>query len=333
MKLLILFTLLAAQLCVAQVHFKIINEDTQEPLANISVRFGEKNGIYSNAQGEVTIPKEFEVQKISIDALGFELYTALVSTIQNTTVSLKPLAYHLPEVVLRGEPKKVKTLKQKAIRSNSAFDSHWQYHGVEYGVFIPNNDDNVDMQLLELTIPFISKRRDWKKENEDYKKDSTNVRVRTLKNDFQYLYRISFYHMNQDSTFSRLSIPPKELIVSDENRILKIDLEEDQVWADHSGLLIGMHNLGPCDENGILLPIPRFGEERVGPNGKTYRPTNNRENVPHIGVTNKRKGNLIDYMNWHFNENSKWESMRFLGNTLEKPKRLSLGYKLKVITY
>ncbi|MEO9952811.1 hypothetical protein [Nonlabens sp.] len=333
MKPLILFTLLVAQLCVAQVHFKIINEDTQEPLANIPVLFGEKNGIYSNAQGEVIIPKEFEVQKITIDALGFEHYTAEVSTIQNTTVSLKPLAYHLAEVVLRGKPKKIKTLRQKVSKKNSMFDGYRQYHGVEYGVFIPNNDDNVDMQLLELTIPFVSKRIDWKRANKDYKKDSTNVRVRSLKNDFQYLYRISFYHMNQDSTFSRLSIPPKELIVSDENRILKIDLEEDQVWADHSGLLIGMHNLGPCDEKGILLAIPRFGEERVGPNGKTYKPINNRENVPHIGVTNKRKGNLVDYMNWHFKENSKWEPMRFLGGAPEKPRRLSLGYKLKVITY
>ncbi|PPK97114.1 hypothetical protein LY01_00941 [Nonlabens xylanidelens] len=333
MKLLILFTLLAAQLCVAQVHFKIVNSETKEALVNIPVRFGEKNGMYSNAQGEVTIPDGFEVQQITIAALGYKPYTAEVAIIQNTTVSLKPLTYHLPEVVLRGEPKKVKTFKQKAIRSNSVFDSHWQYHGVEYGVFIPNNHDNADMQLLELTIPFISKRRDWKKENEDYKKDSTNVRVRTLKNDFQYLYRISFYHMNQDSTFSRLSIPPKELIVSDENRKLKMDLEKDQVWADHSGLLIGLHNLGPCDDKGILLSIPRFGKERIGPNGKMYKPINNRENVPHIGVTTKRKGDLVDYINWHFKENSKWEPMRFLGGTPEKTRRLSLGYKLKVITY
>jgi hypothetical protein len=75
-------------------------------------------------------------------------------------------------------------------------------------------------------------------------------------------------------------------------------------------LLIGIHNLGACDKKGSLGSIPRYGEERVGPNGELYRPMNNRETVPHIGATHKRKSDLIDDEKSHSTERGKWYQIK-----------------------
>ncbi|MFT5925795.1 MAG: hypothetical protein ACI9WL_000537 [Rubritalea sp.] len=75
-------------------------------------------------------------------------------------------------------------------------------------------------------------------------------------------------------------------------------------------MLIGIHNLGACDKKGSLVSIPRYREERVGPNGELYGPMNNRETVPHIVVTHKRKSDLIDVENWHSTERGKWSQIK-----------------------
>jgi hypothetical protein len=51
----------------------------------------------------------------------------------------------------------------------------------------------------------------------------------TLKNEFQFLYLVSFYHRNQDSSFTRLPIPPKELVISNEQRFYTINLEDAEI--------------------------------------------------------------------------------------------------------
>jgi hypothetical protein len=99
----------------------------KKTLVHIPVRFGKKCLIYSNVQGEINIPEVYEVQEITIDALGYEPYYAQAGNIQNTTISLNPVAYRLPGIVIRvGTPKKLKTRRQKAMRSNDAVNGHFQ---------------------------------------------------------------------------------------------------------------------------------------------------------------------------------------------------------------
>jgi hypothetical protein len=93
----------------------------------------------------------------------------------------------------------------------------------------PDNKDDVEMQLLEIRIPLVTNRADWKRLSPDRIKESTNEQLHTLKNEFQFLYRVSFYHMNQDSSFTRLSIPPKELVISNGQRFYTINLEDAEI--------------------------------------------------------------------------------------------------------
>ncbi|MFT6095328.1 MAG: hypothetical protein ACJAXY_001598 [Nonlabens sp.] len=111
MKRLIAFLLFAASCSFAQVHFIIINADTKKPLVHIPERFGEKNIVYSNAQGEINIPEGYEVPETTIGALGFDFYYAKAGDIQNTTISLIFVDYSLFDVLIRGTPEKLKTLR------------------------------------------------------------------------------------------------------------------------------------------------------------------------------------------------------------------------------
>jgi hypothetical protein len=45
----------------------------KKPLVHIPVRFGKKNRIYSYVQGEINMPEVYEVQEITMNALGYEL--------------------------------------------------------------------------------------------------------------------------------------------------------------------------------------------------------------------------------------------------------------------
>jgi hypothetical protein len=64
--------------------------------------------------------------------------------------------YSLSDIVIRGTPKKLKTLRQKVMRSNGAVNEHFQYHGVEYSVYIPDDKDDVEMQLLGIMMLFVT---------------------------------------------------------------------------------------------------------------------------------------------------------------------------------
>lgn len=339
MKRLILLLLLATQFSTAQVYFKIINSETKEPLVNIPVRFGEKNGIYSNAKGEVTIPQEYEVDSISISALGFEPYLAKVIDIQDTSISLIPLAYDLPEVVLRGKPKKVKTVKQRAIRSNSAFRGTQHLHGVEFGILIPKVNSDSDVQLMEITIPIISKSIDRKRLNKDRKNqgDDKAIRVYSQRNRFSYLYQINFYHKISDTVFERIDLKPIDLIINDQKRRYKIDLEDKRIFSNELGIMVGVQNLGPCDEKGVMLPIPRYSNiKHIAPDGREFKMIYNIDSVPLFGTTNRRKDNSVNYKHLHISEKSEWYKLKdkSLGWVVGgNSNQLSLGYKLKVITY
>jgi hypothetical protein len=339
MKLTPFFLLLFISCCYGQVEFKVIHAGTKQPLSNIPVRFGEKNGIYSNAQGAVSIPKEFDVKEIRIDTLGFEPFNALAVKVQGTIIPLKPVAYNLPEVVLRGNPKKIKTVKQRATRSNSWINGVKHLHGEEFGIYIPKEDPNSEVQLMEITVPIINKTMDRIRFNKDMKKakDDEGVPAYGQRNSFRFLYHINFYHKINDSVMERIGIAPKELIVRDEQRRYEIDLRDDQLFANQNGIMIGLHNLGPCDEKGILLPIPRYSRvEKTLPDGTKYRPINNIDNVPSLGMTKRRKDNSVNYKHYHISERSRWNKIADwdLGGTVGgNSNQLSLGYKLEVTTY
>jgi hypothetical protein len=78
----------------------------------------------------------YEVQETTIEALGFDPYYAQAGDIQNTTISLIPVDYSLSDIMIRSTPEKLKTLRQKAMRSTDAVNRHFQYYGVEYSVYV-----------------------------------------------------------------------------------------------------------------------------------------------------------------------------------------------------
>jgi len=327
----------------AQTRFHILDQDSQKPISNVSVYFNEGNLIFSNNEGQVHIPKEFQVDELIIVKNGYVQKMIKISDISNSVVYLTNTDEVLPEVALK-TVKKEKLIKHKATRRKSAFDGIAHYHGWEYGVYIKNPDPEQDLQLMEITIPVISKSYDWKRAARDRKKLSAKqkrkgkgVRTHILKNEFTYLYEINFYHIKNDTVFDRINTPPVYQIITSDENLYKINLEKDRLFADDNGIMVGVKNLGPCDEKGKLLPIPRYKSEKMLlPDGRRISVQNNRETMPLFGMTSKRKDNSLNFRNFHRNASSRFNLIKegHLGGIVGGAQnQLSLGYRYKLISY
>ncbi len=341
-KVIFLFVLIFSFSSSAQVSFIIQDSQSFEPISKASIYFNEGNLIYSSNNGMVNIPEEIQSGRIEIERYGYQLKKINVTDIKNGLVLLDPIDQILPDVEL-GQIDSEKNYRHKASRKKSWMDGAAHYHGYEYGLLIMNPNPKANLQLTEITIPVISKAADWKRAEKDYKKlvergldGKRGVTIHKLKNKFTYLYEINFYHVKNDTTFNRLPIDPIYQVVTEKENLYDIDLSDYRIFADEKGILVGVKNMGPCDPDGNLLGTPRYAAEKVTlPNGKKGRILNNRETMPLIGVTNKRKDNSKSYLNFHLGESSQFVDLSENAAPMagSRNRQLGIGYRYKLITY
>ncbi len=341
-KTLVLFTLFPFFICEAQTQFVVKDSQSLKPVAKASIYFNDGNLIYSSENGEVYISEEFQIQDIDIERHGYQLKKIRINDINDGVILLDPIDLILPEVKL-GRIDNEKKFRHKPSRKRSWMDGAAHYHGYEYGLFITNPDPKTNLQLTEITIPVISKAADWKRAEKDHRElvkrgldGKRGVTIHKLKNKFTYLYEINFYHMESDTIFNRLSIEPVYQIVTEKDNLYDIDLSEQRIFADEKGILVGVKNMGPCDPDGNLLGTPRYSPDKIVlPNGKEGRRLSNRETMPLIGVTNKRKDNSKSFLNYHLGDSSQFIDLSINAAPMasDDNRQLGIGYRYKLITY
>ncbi len=209
---------------------------------------------------------------------------------------------------------------------------------------LPKEDRDSNVQLLHITVGVHSKTGDWKRSGKDFKNQTElqkrrnkGVRVYKKKLDFTYLYEINFYHILNDTVFNRIKLPPKYIVVSDDQKLYELDLISDRLFADDNGIMVGIKNMGPCDELGNILPIPRYlPNDFIAPDGRKIKQYYDQENVPQLYLTRYKKDKSIVFKNYHNNGDSKFVKLEggYLGGLVGGAQnQIGLGYKLKIITY
>ncbi len=320
---------------VAQSEYIVRDKITNEPLPNTLI-FYQENSIYTDKNGVFSLPNDLENQIIAVDCLGYKLLKINTSSIKEHTIFLSRKIEFLSEIELKGTPKKRRKITEKPSKKKYWLDGTPHYHGREYGLFIPKLNQTKDFKLKSITIPIIKKNADWEKA-ENYRekypnKNETPIKTKKLQSSF--LYRIQFYEVAADSSFVKLDYPITTLVISSDNFKYRIDYTGDDILFPEKGLLIGVLNMGPCDDKGNLLSIPRFKKLKF--KGKEIKAMNNKWDVPLIALHPKTKNEAIGFINFHMTQDSKWSLIpkkhfpRVLGGPL---KQLGIGYELEELTY
>lgn len=333
--LLVTTILFLANISSAQITYYVQDAVSNEPLSNVLVHYGE-NSIYSNAEGSFQLPEQFKDGELVLDGLGYQLKTVSISDIENYKIFLTKKTQFLETVVLKGDPIKVRKIKQKPSKKKHWLDGVPLYHGQEYGIWIPKKDENTDVRLMNLIIPVIKKNADFEKLHQDQKRNpnKNSYSIKRKKWKTKFLFRIQFYEMSTDSSFVKLDYLIKEFVVSSEDTKYEINYEHDDITFPSNGILVSILNMGPCDENGKMLSMPRFLFKEV--DGELRKFINNINDVPLIALHSKAQQNVLDYHHPWYSEKSKWIRVvdglypRTVGGPM---KQLGLGYEIEVRYY
>lgn len=334
-KLLFLLLLSYSVLLHAQIEYQIIDNQSKEPISNVLVYYGD-NSIYSNVDGSFFLPEELKDGELYLDGLGYEVLKIKVSDIDDYQIILIKKDQFLDAVVLKGEPIKTKRFKQPPSRKKHWLDGIPHYHGQEYGLFLIKENDRTDVRLTQLTVPIIKKNADWEQSNELMKKKpgKKSYPVKSKRLETNFLFRVQFYEMLSDSSFVKLNYPTKDFIVSGKKFKYELDYSNEEILFPDNGILVSILNMGPCDENGDMLAIPRF--KYLERNGNTIKTINNIYDVPLIALHPKKKNESIDYFHSRYSNKAEWSevSERQYPRTIGGPmKQLGLGYELEIFYY
>lgn len=323
----------------AQIQFKIYSKVENKPLVNIPVYFGDGNGVYSNAQGEVFIPSELVTEQVIIKAIGYEEQVHVSQSIDSSIIYLVENVQQLPEIVLRGNPKTITVKNVKESKRGSVVDLKGQMHGVEYGVFIPFEEANADAFLTEFTLPISNKRPIYEEMSKKRQNKEKHIHIKKTSNEFRFLFEIKFYTMNSDSSFQLIENRITKQMVTNEKTLYNFDFSENPIAFGEKGLMVSFHNLGPCDEYGVLDGAPRFTYKLLK-DGTQVKVLSNRYDLPHVIMRDATEKNHYDqYINWHLKAGDKFSKMKFgaLGYTTYKKGNVenvfAIGYKLEIRTY
>lgn len=106
-KFLIAISLLVGCISFSQ-QYVVVNDSTKLPVPFVSYSLYNEGAIigggYSNEKGSISIKKEFS--KIVLSCIGYENSELIQNFIKNDTLLLKPVVYHLNEVVIDPKAKK-----------------------------------------------------------------------------------------------------------------------------------------------------------------------------------------------------------------------------------
>jgi len=231
---------------------KILDKETEEPVAFATISFGNGNGIFADDEGKFTFTEKLysDIDTLYISAIGFK---DLKVPTENLTkiISLESYIDELEEVVIKNKPKgKPKTKKLKYTTHEDYYKCWLPTIESEIAVFFPNQD-NKTKRLTTLYLPIKTEAKTWRKRNRDKHK----------KRPFSTLFRVQFYENNNGLpgdvlTYDKVMFIAKE----DTDKVYELDISKYDIYMPKNGVFISIQVLGYTNEKGKLLPNKKYQE-------------------------------------------------------------------------
>lgn len=287
---------------------------TFEPIAYVTISFGDKDGIYADKNGQFDLSL-IESDKMQLSALGYDTKTVFVDSIKEQLIVLNPIETLLEEVVLSDKKRKFKTEKTKAINDKDFLNSYRNPIGSEMACLIENNFSDKEVQLKSVTIPTYNKTMDFSGKKKQVLK----------RHPFSTLYKISFYTNENGLPGEEIKTASITILCNEKTDKLNIDLEKHQIYLPKNGFYLSLLNLGPADLEGNLIPTSPFyikqtkeGLYKLPKHIKPYFPVN----------YSKTKNNT--YSRSSFDSNKEWTLFYLNERKKDRINNITLGTELKV---
>jgi hypothetical protein len=292
----------------------VTDKVTELPISYVNISFGDNDGIYTNENGQFNL-NLITADKMSLSALGYKTKTVISDSITNQVIFLDPENTLLEEVILDNFKRKFKIQKTKPINDKDYLNSYRNPIGNEIACFIENRFNDNDIQLKSITIPSYNKTMDL-----------TGPRKQILKrHPFSTLYKINFYENDNGLPGNHIKTENITVLFNEKTDKLKIDLETHQIYIPQTGCFISLLNLGPADENGVLIPTSPFYERKTK-KGTFQFPKHIRPYFP----VNYDKNEHNTYQRSTFGTNNVWEVFYLNNSKLDMVNNISLGHELKI---
>lgn len=326
-KLFLVLFLLFTFFAFSQEKVRFVDAKTKEPIAFVTIAFGDGLGGYTGENGYFDFDKK---QSFSVSMLGYKTLTISEEDFRPIIeLEVEPLL--LDEVTITKKSGKQKIIRQKPYWKNSTWlDSYTPQIGNEVAVLIPN-EKNQEITLSKITLPIATNpHRVFDKKSKGLFKHWEDLPYTTV--------RIRFYSNENDK--------PKEIVSSEEiivnipntqEKLFEVDLEKYSIDIPQNGLFVGIEFIGFADKNRKYAYRPNFHKtERNGQ--KINVPTQMAICIP-IEAKAKKQTSCMRYSDWNKNgEKMAWRAfteeaflkLRQEGEGQKGNANIGLGYELKV---
>lgn len=199
-----------------------------------------KTSFYGNEKGIFELKKKIKNDTVIISCLGYENYKQKVCLLPET-IYLKPKFQYLDEVVINQKPKKIKEIGFfKRTSLNWFINSKTQF-----GILIIPQKKDIASNIEKISFPITTKRLGKKKDK------------------FNSIFKVQIF--KNDSIFS-VPILESPIIINcnqDSNRLVTINLSDENIPFFKEGLFVTIEMIGELDKNkqvkSIKNPLPAFG--------------------------------------------------------------------------
>lgn len=217
--------------------FVVADSLTKEPLAFATVVLDEKEMLYSNEKGVLTLKNNFE--NITISYLGYDDFTSKKLLLKDT-IFLNPITFHLDKVAITNQknpPKKIGYLRHTMRKCGTSLPLNPKNEQII--VLFPTNEDIIDSYVETIEFP-LDKIKHYNKTDKLYKNAPAVIRINiyTVKNE-----------LPDQKIFSS---KPVKFIMSDKE-VITIDISGEMIQLPSEGICFGIEMIGRINQDGEFV--------------------------------------------------------------------------------
>ncbi|SDH88035.1 carboxypeptidase-like regulatory domain-containing protein [Winogradskyella thalassocola] len=292
----------------------VSDELTALPIAYVNISFGDKDGIYTDNNGQFNL-RLIASDSMQLSALGYETKIVFVDSIKEQLIVLNPVTTQLEEVVLSDKKRKFKTEKTKPINDKDFLNSYRNPIGSEIACLIENNFSDNEVQIKSIIIPSYNKTMDFSGKKKQVLK----------RHPFATLYSISFYTNENGLPGKEITTESIVILFNEKTDKLNIDLEQHQIYLPKNGLYLALLNLGPADAEGNLIPTSPFYEKETK-EGLYKFPKHIKPYFP----VNYSKNTNSTYRRSRFDNDKTWTVFYLNEGKKDRINNITLGTEVKI---
>ena len=294
----------------AQDNIVVVDNETKEGIAFVTVSFGNGNGTFADGDGVFKFSKVLykDVDSLFISSIGYQ-ELALSSSKITDTLFLKAKQNNLETVIINAQlTGKHKRKKKKELAHDNYHDCWLPTVESEIAVRF-DRYDNAPTQIKTLKLPILL---------EDTQRSKNRKQTRR----FSTMFRVVFYDVSPDGKPVRESLwPSKTFIITQEaGDVYELDIEELNINIPQEGIFASIQVLGYTTPKGELIKAKKYREfkSKYGTQkiATTYRPL--------LPFTDEIEGKKT-YVRRIFLNNKQWTLFDFSYNP--KSKLLRSGHE------